>query len=253
MDSLQGKVVIVTGASEGIGASLVAALRKRGALVALVARTESKLRAVAGSDDLIIPIDLTQDAIRHTIVEKTVARWGRIDVLINNAGRGSYYSPSSTPLDDARSLFDLNFFAPFHLAQLATPWLRQTKGTIVHVGSIAGQISLPWLPIYSASKSALASIASTQRIELRRHQVNVMSVFPGYVHTDFQAHATGSAPPPAVVKGKRFAVTAPECADAIVRGIERRRSIVVTPRIGWALVWFNGLFPSVVESRMGAM
>jgi short-subunit dehydrogenase len=253
MGSLQGKVVIVTGASEGIGASLVAALRQRGALLALVARTESNLRAVAGPDDLIVPMDLTRDSIRHTIVEKTVARWGRVDVLINNAGRGSYFSPSNSPLDDARSLFDLNFFAPFHLAQLATPWLRQTQGTIVHVGSIAGQISLPWLPIYSASKFALASIASTQRIELRRHHVNVMSVFPGYVDTDFQAHATGSAPPPAIVKGKRFAVTAAECAEAIVRGIERRRKVVVTPRIGWPLVWFNRLFPSVVESRMETM
>jgi short-subunit dehydrogenase len=250
MESLQGKVVIVTGASEGIGARLVTALRKRGALLTLVARNEAKLRAVAAADDLVVACDLTRDADRASIVEKTAGRRGRVDVLINNAGRGSYYSPTASPLEDARSLFELNFFAPFHLAQLAAPWLRQRKGTIVNVSSIAGQISLPWLPMYSASKFALGSITSTQRMELRRHGVNVMGVFPGYVKTDFQSHAAGSAPPDTVVKGKRFAVTAAECAEAIVRGIERRRRVVVTPRIGWILVAFNRLFPGLVEASL---
>jgi short-subunit dehydrogenase len=253
MDSLQGKVVIVTGASEGIGARLVTALRKRGALLTLVARNEAHLRAIATPEDLVVPCDLTRDDGRAAIIEQTAARWNRVDVLINNAGRGSYFSPLASPLEDARSLFDLNFFAPFHLAQLAAPWLKKTKGTLVNVSSIAGQISLPWLPVYSASKFALASITATQRMELRRHGVNVMGVFPGYVDTDFQAHAAGSAPPDVVVKGRRFAVTGAKCAEAIVRGIERRRSIVVTPRVGWILVWFNRLFPNVVESRMGTL
>jgi short-subunit dehydrogenase len=251
MDSLQGKVVIVTGATQGIGARLVTTLRKRGALLALVARNEAGLRAIASPNDLVLACDLTQDTGRAAIVEKTAERWGRLDVLINNAGRGSYYSPTASPLEDARSLFDLNFFAPFHLAQLAAPWLRQTKGTIVNVSSIAGQISLPWLPVYSASKFALASITSTLRIELRRQGVNVISVFPGYVDTDFQSHSAGSAPPAVIVKGKRFAVTAVECAEAIVRGIEQRRRVVVTPRIGWILVWFNRLFPGLMESQLG--
>lgn len=251
MNSLEGKAVIVTGASEGIGKALVAELRRRGALLTLVARNEEKLRAVAAPDDLVIPFDLTQDAGREAIVEQTVARRGRLDVLINNAGRGSYYSPLASPLEDARSMFDLNFFAPLHLAQLAAPHLKQTKGTIVNVSSIAGQISLPWLPVYSATKFALASIDSTLSMELRRHGVNVVGVFPGYVDTDFQAHAAGATPPAAVVKGKMFAVTAEECAAAILRGIENRRRIVVTPRIGWILVWFHRLFPSLVESRLG--
>ncbi len=194
--------------------------------------------------------DLTEDGTRAAILEKTVERWGRVDVVINNAGRGSYFSATGTPLDDARSMFDLNFFAPFHLAQLAAPWLIQTKGTLVNVSSIAGQISFPWLPVYSASKFALASLTTSQRIELRRHGVNVMGVFPGYIDTDFQAHSTGGGPPAAVVKSRRFAATSTECAAAIVEGIERRRKVVVTPRIGWILVWINRLFPALVEWRM---
>ena len=216
-----------------------------------MARNEAKLKASAGPDDLIVAADLTRDAARLMVIERAVERFGQIDVLVNNAGRGSYYAPSEAPLDDARSMFELNFFAPLHLAQLATPHLIQTRGAIVHVNSIAGLISLPWLPIYSASKFALAALAISQGIELRKHGVNVMSVFPGYVDTEFQAHAAGGAAPPIVIKGKRFAVTADECAAAIVRGIERRSKVVVTPRIGWAAIWMNKVAPGFVEGRMG--
>ncbi len=246
----EGAVVIITGASDGIGAQLAAQLRRKGARLVLAARSEVKLRAVAGPDDLVVAGDLTVDAVREAVVGRAIARFGRLDALINNAGRGSYYSPSLAPLDDARSLFELNFFAPLHLSQLATPHLCLSKGTLVNVGSIASQISLPWLPIYSASKFALASLTSTQRMELRRHGVNVMAVFPGYVDTQFQAHAAGSSPPAAVVKGKRFAVTAEQCAAAIIEGMEGRRQLVVTPKIGWPLVWLSRWFPGFIEKRM---
>jgi hypothetical protein len=250
LTSLEGKVFIVTGASEGVGAKLAALLRRRGAKLVLSARDETKMRAAAAPDDLIIAGDLRRDETRAGIIERTAERFGRLDCLINNAGRGAYHSPSLAPLDDARDLFELNFFAPLHLAQLATPLLAKSRGTLVNVASIAAQITLPWLPIYSASKFALASLSTSQRIDLRARGVHVMAVFPGYVDTDFQAHATGSAPPASVVKGKRFAVTAEECAEAILRGVEKGRNIVVTPRAGWAAIWMNRLLPSAIESAM---
>jgi short-subunit dehydrogenase len=205
---------------------------------------------VAAPDDLIVPGDLTDDSVRSALIAQTVAHWGGIDVLINNAGRGSYFTASSTPLDEARAVFDLNFFAPLALAQLAGPYLRRTGGTLVNVSSIAGQVSLPWLPVYSASKFALAAITSAQRTELKRDGVHVMGVFPGYVDTDFQTHAPGPRPPDRVVQGKRFAVSAHECAEAIVDGIAHRRRMVVTPQAGWLLIWANRFFPGFVESRM---
>jgi short-subunit dehydrogenase len=253
MYSPEGKVVIITGASEGIGARLAAALRARGSKLVLAARNEARLVAAAGPGDVIATGDLTLDAARVAVVRRAVERFGRIDVLINNAGRGSYYKPSDAPLDDARGLFELNFFAPLHLAQLATPYLRETRGTLVNVSSIGGLVSLPWLPLYSASKFALTSLSSTQRMELRRHGVNVMTVFPGYVDTEFQTHAAGGEIPARVAGGKRFAVSAEECAAAIVRGMERRKTVVVTPRIGWPLIWLNRLLPAFVESRMGSL
>lgn len=250
MDSLDGKVIIVTGASEGIGASLAAALRKRGARLSLAARNIVKLESVARDGDLVVAGDLTSDAVRRALIEKTKERWGRIDVLINNAGRGSYYTASTTPLDEARAIFEINFFAPFALTQIALPHLRETRGSVVNVSSIAGQISLPWLPVYSASKFALTAIGSALRSELRRDGVRVMGVFPGYVNTDFQAHAIGPSPPGIVTQSRRFAISAEACAEAIVDGLVRRKHTVVTPRAGWLFLWVHRLFPQFIESRM---
>jgi len=252
LSAFESRVYIVTGASDGIGERLATLLRSRGARLVLSGRNAVRLHARAGPKDLVFPGDLTVEATRVALVERTIERFGQLDGLINNAGRGSYYRPSQAPLEDARSLFELNFFAPLHLAQLATPWLVKSRGSLVNIGSIASQISLPWLPIYSASKFALASLTQTQRMELHRRGVHVMAVYPGYVHTDFQAHAAGSNPPDEVVKGKRFAVTAEECARAVVNGMEKRSNVVVTPRIGWILIWLNRLFPAAVELQLGA-
>jgi short-subunit dehydrogenase len=205
MYSLDRKVAIVTGASEGIGAELARLLRSKGCRLVLAARNEAKLRAVAGPDSCVVPGDLTGETVRVRVIEAALERFGRIDILINNAGRGHYGSASTTPLGEARDLFELNVFAPFHLAQ---------------------------------------------RIELRRYGVRVMSVFPGYVNTAFQDHAAGAPPPPGIVKGRRFAISAQGCAAAIVSGLEHGRNTVVTPRSGWLLVWFNRLFPGLVESSM---
>ncbi len=250
VSSLKGKVIIITGASDGIGACLAAALKKHGANLCLTARNEARLSTVAPPDHLIVPGDVTLDSVRSAIVAKTIERWGKIDILINNAGRGSYYPAATTSLDEARAVFDLNFFAPLALSQLALPFLRQTRGTLVNIASIAAEVSLPWLPIYSASKFALAGITAAQRTELRRDGVHVMGVFPGYVKTDFQAHAAGEHPPTRVVQGKRFAVSAEECTEAIVHGMTHRRRTVVTPHSGWLLVWANRFFPSFVESQL---
>ena len=249
-NNFRGKVILITGASEGIGAALATACRARGAMLSLVARNAERLREIGGPDAVITVGDITHEAIRRKAIEATVARFGRLDILVNNAGRGLYYRASDTPIDEARALMELNFFAPLALAQLATPHLRASKGSLVNVASIAAQIALPWLPIYSASKFALASLTSSQRMELHKDGVHVLCVYPGYVRTAFQDHAIGPRPPQVVVQGKRFAVTPEQCAETIIRGIARRRNTVVTPWIGWGLVWLHRFFPALVESKM---
>ncbi len=128
----------------------------------------------------------------------------------------------------------------------------QGSGTIVNVSSIAGQVALPWMSIYSSTKSALGAMTSALRIELRPDGISMMSVFPGYVQTPFHDHAIGT-PPPRIAGAKPLAISPARCAEAIARGVERDARTVVTPGIGWALLWLERLLPSVVDSRLSSL
>ncbi len=250
---LEGKVVLITGASEGIGAACAVEFARRGARLALTARREDKLREVSGAG-FTVAGDLMRGEDRRRIVEATLQRYGRIDVSIHNAGCGMYGAAWEAPMEQAREMFELNFFAALEMAQLVAPGMRrQRSGTIVNVGSIGGQVTLPWMTLYSASKFALGSLTDGLRMELKRDGVHAMVVCPGYVKTGFQSHALGGEPPEGVRKGRRFAITAQECAAAIARGVERGARTVNTPRVGWALVALARLFPGAVERRMERM
>lgn len=151
-------------------------------------------------------------------------------------------------------MFELNLFAPLALTQLVVPhMLEQNSGMIVNISSIAGKITLPWFTLYSVSKFALGSLTDGLRIELKRRGIHAMTVCPGYVRTDFQSHALGGSPPAPVVQGRKFAITADECAEAIARGVERDARTVMVPRIGWLFVALSRMLPGVVESRLADM
>src|SRR5579871_4792369 len=115
---IENKVVLITGASEGIGAACARVFRNRGARLSLMARSEDKLRAAGGVDALTSPGDITIAETRQAAVERTLERFGGIDILINNAGMGLYAPAWNTPLDEARRLFELNWFAPLAMVQL---------------------------------------------------------------------------------------------------------------------------------------
>ena len=156
---IQNKVVLITGASEGIGAACVAEFRTRGAQVSITARSEDKLRAVGGDDALLTLGDITRPETRLRVVDATLQRFGRIDILINNAGAGLYSPAWCAEEEKARALFELNFFAPLAMVQLVAPHMqKQRSGVIVNVGSIAGRMTLPWFTLYSASKFAIGSL-----------------------------------------------------------------------------------------------
>jgi short-subunit dehydrogenase len=251
---IKGSVVLITGASQGIGAACAQAFEERGARLSLVARDGAKLAAVGGPGTIRTAGDITQEEVRRQAVTRTIAEFGAIDILINNAGIGLYAAASNVSMEDARRLFELNFFAPLALTQLVVPHMQKRKrGTIVNISSIAGKVTLPWFTLYSVSKFALGSLTDGLRMELKPFGIRAMTVWPGYVKTDFQAHALGTRPPDAIRKGKRFAITAEECARAIARGVERDARSVVVPRIGWILVGLSRLLPATVESRLAAI
>jgi short-subunit dehydrogenase len=251
---IDGKVALITGASGGIGAACAAELRGRGARLSLVARSPEKLERAGGPGAVLTAGDITEAGTRERAVAATLERFGRIDILINNAGVGLYNPAWKAPLEEARGMFELNFFAPLALIQLVVPEMRRAGGgMIVNVSSIAGKVTLPWFTLYSASKYALGSLTDGLRMELRRDRIHAMTVCPGYVKTAFQQNVLGGSPPESVLKGRRFAITAEQCARAMARGIERDARTVVVPRAGWLFVALERLMPGFVDARMAAV
>ena len=243
------KVVLITGASDGIGAACVRAFRARGARLSLCGRSEEKLNRVAENGDLAVSLDLTDSEGPDHLVNRTIERFGRIDILINNAGMGIYWPVSQSPLAETRAMFELNVFAPLALLQAVLPHMRaQRAGLIVNVGSIAGRVALPWMPLYSASKFALDAITEGLRMELTGSGVSTMLVCPGYVLTDFHSHSLGLAPPPKVVAAKRFAITPDQCARDILRGVERDARVLMSPRSGWLFDVLHRLMPRATQA-----
>lgn len=154
-------------------------------------------------------------------------------------------------MEDARRLFELNFFAPLALIQLAAPHMRRRQaGVIVNISSIAGKMTLPWFTLYSASKYAVCSLSDGVRMELERDGVRVVTVCPGYVNTAFQSHIIGGKVPATIANSRRFAITMEQCAEAIVAGVEKEKRTVVAPRIGWLLIAFSRLFPRLVDAQL---
>ena len=251
---IDGKVVLITGASEGVGAACVAEFGKAGAKLAITARSEDGLRRAAGSKALVVPGDLTSEADRRRVVERTLGEYGRIDILINNAGVGIYAPSWDTPMDEVRYLMEVNFFGLLGLTQLVVPQMRERRsGLVVNVGSIGGKMVLPWMTVYSASKYAVGAVTEGMRMELMRDGVRTMLVCPGYVVTGFQKNVRMGEAPPKVREARRFAISPERCAHDIRRGVERNARTIVTPGVGWLFVLAMRLFPSIVESRMAAM
>lgn len=146
--------------------------------------------------------DITDKRVREIAVEKTLSAYGRIDVLINNAGVGLYASATGVTRELFLRLIDVNVYAPLALAQLVLPLMRaQQSGSIVTIGSVAGSVALPWTAgYYSASKAALHAIHDSLRREVRNNPVHLMKVAPGIVDTDFRAHVLAGEAPPVVQK-----------------------------------------------------
>ena len=251
---IKDKVIVITGASEGIGAACAEVFRKRGARLVLSARSADKLAKIAGPGDLFYAGDITIEETRRAVMDRALERFGAIDILINSAGVGLYAPAWNAPMAEVRRMFELNVFALLAMVQLVAPVMRrQGRGSIVNIGSIAGKVTLPWFTLYSASKYAVGSLTDGLRMELRRDGVHAMTVCPGYVSTGFQSHVLAGKPPDSVQRSRTFKITATQCAEAIARGVERDARTVVTPRAGWLFIMVERLLPKLVDAQMERM
>ncbi|MFP4345305.1 MAG: SDR family oxidoreductase [Anaerolineales bacterium] len=191
MDRSTERVVLITGASSGIGKASAAHLARRGWQVYGTSRTpQPVLPQPAGCKSLtMIPLDVTDAASVSAAVSTVVERAGRLDAVVNNAGVGLFGPLEEVPLEEVRAHFETNVFGLLRVCQAALPALRrQGGGYIVNIGSLAGQIALPFQGIYSAAKFAVEGLTEALRMEVRPFGVHVVLVEPGDVATAFTAH-----------------------------------------------------------------
>jgi NAD(P)-dependent dehydrogenase (short-subunit alcohol dehydrogenase family) len=188
MFSLAGKVVVVTGASSGLGARWAPVLAAAGAQVVLTARRQPELAQVAEGTPgaLVVPGDITSEADRHHLVEETLGRFGKIDVLINNAGAAASAPAVTVPVEDFRALVETDLTALFALTQLVgTVMIGAGQGSIVNVASLAAERSVDRYPLvaYSAAKAAVVSLTRSLAGEWGRHGVRVNAIGPAFFPT----------------------------------------------------------------------
>lgn len=192
MPLLTGQVVIVTGASSGIGEATARRLAAGGARVVLFARRQDRLDALAreldpgGANVLGVAGDITRDPDRRRLVDAARAKFGRVDALVNNAGYGTRGPLETTPVDAIRRNYETNVFALVALTQLVLPEMRaRGDGCIVNIGSVAGRIARPLSSIYDSTKHALEALTDGLRGELQPFGVRVSLIRPGYIVTEF--------------------------------------------------------------------
>ncbi|MFD6244117.1 SDR family NAD(P)-dependent oxidoreductase [Streptomyces roseolus] len=252
-----GPVVVVTGASSGIGRGVAQALAARGADVVLAARTERTLTAVArecerlGGRVLVVPTDVSDEAAVQDLVSRAVGRFGHIDAWVNAAAVWSYGRFEDTPGPVFRQIVNTTLFGQVHAARAVLPQFRsQGHGVLVNVGSLYGRLSSPYVSPYVTAKWGLLGFSEVLRQELRDAPgIAVCSVLPGAVDTPIHRHAANYV-------GRRIRplppVTSPErVVAAVVRAVDRpRREIVVgrTQRVG---IWAHRLVPGLYDRLSG--
>jgi short-subunit dehydrogenase len=220
------KVALVTGASSGIGAATAWALAAAGYRVALVARRRERLDALAGrirgdgGVALSCPADVTHAGAAGGAVARTMETWGRVDVLVNNAGRGFASTLETTTEIELRELLELNLVSALTLTRAVLPgMIARRSGHVVNVGSIVGRRGIPLRSAYAATKFALTGLTESLRQEVRRHGIHVSLVLPIYTATEFHAVEVRRAEPARAGPVQ----SADTVARAIVRCLRRPR------------------------------
>src|SRR6266571_7361910 len=200
MRKLDGQVIIVTGASAGIGEATARRLASEGAIVVMFARRSDRLEALKqeveakGGRTLAVTGDVTNEEDRKRLVREALDGFGRIDALVNNAGYGQRGPIELVPIDAIRQNFETNLFSLIALTQLVIPSMRDARrGRIVNVSSVAGRIARPLSSVYDATKHALEAISDGMRGELAPFGIKVVVIEPGFIITEFLGVANEEA------------------------------------------------------------
>ncbi len=260
------KVALVTGGSRGLGLEIARQICGRGGKVALIARDLDELaRAKTDLDRfatevLTIQCDLLETAQIQSAVQQTLQRFGKIDILINNAGTIEIGPIEHMQLKDFDRAMRLHFWAPFILYLLVAPHMRAKGGRIVNISSIGGRIAVPHMAAYSASKFALTGFSDGIRAELARDNIFVTTVTPGLMRTGSQIHAKFKGDHSAEYKWFDWSSKIPfasisveRAARKILSACQRGKPALVMPCSAYFIIAANALFPNLTARVMKIM
>lgn len=256
MSRFAGKVIAITGASEGIGAELARQFAGKAVWLALAARNLEKLEKVAdecralGAEAFAVRCDVSVEADCRNFIEETARKYSSLGILVNNAGvSGHARLEEVTDFSWYETMMRVNYMGSLYCTRHALPHLRKSRGLIVAVSSLAGKVGVPGRTAYSPTKAAQAIFFEALRLELHGSGVDVTIVYPGVVATGIRIHGYGPDGRPAGKSGLKEdrAMSVEECARQIIQAIHaRKRELVMTlqARIG---LWLKLPFPELVD------
>jgi dehydrogenase/reductase SDR family member 7B len=252
---MKNKVIIITGASSGIGKALAFECARRGARLVLAARDMDKLSGIAtelkqfGSEVLLVQTDVAVESQCKNLVDKTLEKFGRIDVLVNNAGISMRAIFEDVELDVLRKLMDTNFWGTAYCTKFAFKALLESKGSLIAVSSVAGIKGLPARSGYSASKFAIHGMLEVIRNETQKQGLHVLIACPGFTSTNIRftalskdGTAQGESP-----RDESKMMTAEETAVRMCHAIEKRKRTLVLTTQGKFVFFMNKIWPSMVD------
>ncbi len=254
--TFKDNVVIITGASTGIGREVALQLADQGAWLALAARSAEQLESVAaecrqrGGKAIAIPTDVADESQCKRLIDRAAVEYGRIDTLINNAGISMWAKfEDLKDLSILDQIMRVNYLGSAYLTAYALPYLKRTRGRIVGVSSLAGKNGVPTRSGYAASKHALAGFFDTLRIELADSGVSVTMIYPGFVKSEIRERAAGADGQPLRQSPvhENEVMTAETCARIIIdAAAKRKREEVMTLR-GKLGQWLKLIAPGLVD------
>jgi len=252
---MKNKVVIITGASSGIGKALAEVFGKAGAWVVITGRNEANLREVSqqltaqGITNLPVVADVSIEADNQRMVEETLGQYGQIDVLIANAGITMRALFEDVDLDVIKKVMDINFYGTVYAAKYCLPHLLKTGGSVVGISSIAGFRGLPARTGYSASKFAVNGFLEVLRTEMLHRGVHVLTACPGFTTSNIRNAALtgdgsvqGESP-----RDEASMMTAEACAKHILKAVRQRKKYLILTRQGKLTVFLNKCFPGWMD------
>lgn len=249
------KVVIVTGASSGIGRALVNEFAKQGAYVVAAARSKDKLASLeanlkkSGNNLFVIPTDVSLEEDCKNLIDATISKFGKIDILVSNAGISMRALFQDSDISVVKKLMDVNFWGAVYLAKYALPSLLKSRGSLVGVSSIAGYKGLPGRVGYTASKFALQGFLEVVRTENLKKGLHVLIACPGFTSSNIRntALAADGSQQGESPRDEDKMMRAEDVALRIIRAIKKRKRTLVLTTEGKLIVLLNKFFPALLD------